>query len=65
MNKVCKMKTIQYEKELVKFDGLPEAVGVYYFYIDGLWDEDKLLYNEALVKYPPKEYNWELVEGGQ
>lgn len=30
-----KMKTIQFEKELVKFSGRPQAVDVYYFYIDG------------------------------
>lgn len=55
------MKTIQYEKELVKFAGHAEAVDVYYFYIDGVWDEDKLLYEEALVKYPSKEFIWEFL----
>lgn len=59
------MNTIQFEKELVKFDGHTDAIDVYYFYIDGVWDEDKLLYDEALAKYPPKEYNWKLVEGVQ
>ena len=59
------MKTIQYDKELVKFDGHPEAVDVYYFYIGGLWDEYKLLYEEALFKYPPEEYIWKLVEDEQ
>lgn len=55
------MKTIQFEKESVKFDGHPYVLDVYYFYIDGLWDEDKLLHGEALVKYPPEKYNWELL----
>lgn len=55
------MKTIQFEKESVKFDGHAEAVDVYYFYIDGLWDEDKLLYDEALAKYPSKEFIWEFL----
>lgn len=59
------MKTTQFDKELVKFSGHPEAVDVYYFYVDGLWDEDKLLYEEALVKYPPEKYNWKLVEDEQ
>lgn len=59
------MKIIQFEKESVKFDGHAEAVDVYYFYIGGLWDEDKLLYDEALVKYPPEKYNWKLVENEQ
>lgn len=59
------MKTIQYEKDSVKFDGHVEAVDVYYFYIDGEWDEDILLYKEALVEYPPEEYSWKLVEDEQ
>ena len=50
-----------YEKS--DFDGY----SLYFFYIEGiyedkacwLWDEDKLLYNEALSKYPKSEYQWE------
>lgn len=31
---------------------------MFLFYIDGLWDEDKLSIEEALDKYPIDEYNW-------
>ena len=39
---------------------------LFYFYLDSanphktnkVWDEDKLTLDEALLKYPPKKFNW-------
>lgn len=28
------------------------------FYPNGVWDEDKLTIDEAVVQYPPDKYNW-------
>ena len=57
------MKTVQYEKS--EFGDYT----LYFFYTrtkyDGewcwLWDEDKLLLEDALKKYPPNKYLWEEV----
>lgn len=35
----------------------PEVV--YFFYPNGVWDDDKLLLSEALKKYPKDKYEWE------
>jgi len=31
---------------------------LFLFYPNGVWDEYKRLYNEAIEKYPPNEYEW-------
>lgn len=31
---------------------------IFMFYLDGLWDEDKLTLVEAIAKYPPDNYEW-------
>jgi len=57
------VKTVQYEKS--EFDDYT----LYFFYTrakyDGewcwCWDDDKLLLEEAIKKYPPDEYLWEEV----
>lgn len=64
------MKVVQYEKDTIKFDDYPEGVGIYFFYtqkkIDGqlCWvhDEDKLLLDEALRKYPKNRYQWQEIK---
>ena len=33
-------------------------ITLYYFYPNGMWDEDKLTREEALINYPPNKYNW-------
>lgn len=35
---------------------------VYFFYPDGVWDEDKLTLKEAEAKYPPKKFDWVKIE---
>lgn len=31
---------------------------IYFFYPDGVWDDDKLILSEALDKYPKNKYDW-------
>ena len=60
------MKVVKFEKALTVFDDYPDGVDVYYFYIQKkmdnewvwLWDEEKLLYGEALRKYPKNKFTW-------
>ena len=64
------MKVVEFEKALTVFDDYPDGVDVYYFYIQTkmdnewvwLWDEDKLLYEEALKKYPKNKFIWKEVD---
>lgn len=35
---------------------------IYFFYPNGIWDEDKLTLDEAKKKYPDSKYNWILVK---
>lgn len=61
------MKTVQYEKDLIKFDDYPDGLMIYFFYnrkkIDGewcwIWDDNKLTIGEALKLYPPSKYYWQ------
>ena len=39
-------------------DGNRNLYTLFLFYPKGMWDENKLTLQEALVKYPPHEYNW-------
>ena len=39
-----------------------ETTTLFLFYIDGLWDEDKLTIEQALKKYPIEKYNWLVLE---
>ena len=63
-----KVKVVEFEKALTVFDDYPDGVDVYYFYIqkkmdnEWLWDEDKLLYEEALRKYPKNKFIWKEVD---
>ena len=65
------MKTVEYEKDLIKFDDFPDGLMIYFFYnrkkIDGawcwLWDENKLTLEEALKLYPPNKYHWQEIIG--
>lgn len=36
---------------------------LYFFYTNGIWDEDKLSNEEALIKYPTTKYNWIFIPG--
>ncbi len=36
---------------------------LFQFYPEGTWDEDKMTYNESLIKYPKNKYIWERVKG--
>lgn len=31
---------------------------IFLFYHNGIWDEYKRLYDEAVEKYPPNKYQW-------
>lgn len=31
---------------------------IYFFYPNGIWDDDKLILSEALVNYPKDKYDW-------
>lgn len=35
---------------------------IYFFYPNNIWDDDKLIYEEALKKYPSDKYNWILIQ---
>jgi len=36
---------------------------IYFFYPDGMWDDDKLILSDALDKYPKDKYDWvEIIE---
>lgn len=52
---------IQYIIGCGVFDDIGKA-DIYYFYPDGIWDDDKLIYKEAIKKYPTDKYNWVLIE---
>lgn len=64
------MKVVKFVKALTIFDDYPDGIDVYYFYVQEkmdnewvwLWDEDKLLYEEALRKYPKKKFIWREVD---
>lgn len=51
---------ITYTKVKTVFDKVQEII--YFFYPDGIWDEDKLTFNEAKTKYPKSKYNWILMK---
>lgn len=50
------MVNIEYTTCITVFDEL--EVTIYYFYPNGIWDDDKLLLAEAQLKYPVNKYNW-------
>ncbi len=61
------MKDISFACYKYEYTGKPEkhlhyppqkSVTLFLFYPKGVWDEDKLTLTEALIHYPPEEYNW-------
>lgn len=51
---------IKYTKTHTVFDRGQEII--YFFYPDGVWDENKLTFHEAKTKYPKTKYNWILMK---
>jgi len=39
-----------------------EKVTLFQFFPNGNWDEDKLTLEEALINYPPAQFNWLKIE---
>lgn len=55
-------QTIKFIRGNAIFDDIGETT-IYYFYPNGVWDDDKLLYEDALIKYPTDQFNWiEIIE---
>ena len=55
------MKAIDYAVQRdVKFTDC--TIDIFYFYPNGVWDEDKLSLEGALDRYPREEYLWLLCE---
>ena len=59
--------TVEYETSDYCTD-TGERYTLYFFYIQQksgywLWDEDKLLLEEALIKYPRNKYKWKDITG--
>ena len=52
---------IEYIIGCAEFDDIGK-VDIYYFYPDGIWDDYKLIYEEAIKKYPTDKYNWILMK---
>ena len=45
----------------ITYEGIFSDIGittVYAFFPNGVWDENKLFYEEALKAYPLDEYEW-------
>lgn len=40
------------------YKGIDNVTTLFLFYIDGIWDENKLTIGQAIKWYPPDEYNW-------
>lgn len=61
------MKTVQYEKDIIKFDDYPDGIETYFFYIqkklDGVscWvhDGNELTLEQALKMYPKSKFDWQ------
>lgn len=70
MKREMEMKVVEFEKASTVFNDYPNGVDVYYFYVQKkldnewvwLWDEDKLLYEEALRKYPKNKFMWKEID---
>lgn len=57
MLKITGKLNIQFVTQQHSFPDIGDAE-IYFFYPNGVWDDDKLLLSEAIEKYPSDQYNW-------